>query len=774
MNWVDLPLVEVPAELSGAVGGNPLVAQVLARRGFLSADRALAFLDPAHYRPAPPEDLPDLEAAADRLLRAIHAKEQIAIWGDFDADGITATALLYEVLRDLGAKVLYRIPRRDEGHGVHLAGVQELIAQDVQLILTCDTGISAIGPLSHAKAAGIEAIVTDHHVPGDSYPPAIAVVNPHRLPPGHPMSTLSGVGVAYQIAKALDHSAADGALDLVALGLVADVSILTGDARYLVQRGLQALRQTARPGLRAAYDAAELRPEGITEEHIGFVLGPRLNALGRLAEAGSGVELLTTCDSIRARTLATELEGLNVRRQLLTKQVTDAALAQIEREPALLNSYAALVLSHPDWPGGILGIVAGRLAERYGRPAILISAPPDGLARGSGRSPEGVDLVIALSRCRSLLQEFGGHPGAAGFSIQRERIPELRSALSREVTAQAATALEPALSIDAYVSLSDLSLDLVTQINQLAPFGPGNPELTLAVRGLRLLSEATIGRTSEHRRVLVEDASGRAQTVLWWQGVGQPLPQGQFDLALAVRAVDYRGLPEVEIQWVDAHELEAPAAELPALPSPKLHDCRNLPDPERTLQALLAEGDLQVWAEGGAAAAIDGHNRHQLTPTTRLAIWTLPPGPDELQAALDKAQPREVFLFGQDAGLDSIQAFLHRLARLVKYALQNREGWFDLDKAATATAQRVSLVRAGLRWLAARGQVMIIEESESAWRLSRARAQADPEAAQAARSRLEALLLETSAYHAYLLSAPVSAAMSREPRPLGLKSALKQ
>ena len=754
--WIDAPAVDVPPGLQVAVGGRPLIARTLARRGIATADDARAFLDPAHYVPAEPFDLPDLEVAVDRLRLAIRRGERILVWGDFDADGQTATALLLDTLGALGAEVAFHVPGREEGHGLHEAGLERLIAGGARLILTCDTGTTAHAAVARAYDLGAEVIITDHHTPGAELPAARAVINPHRLPEGHALGTLAGVGVAYELARGLDAATAGRALDLVALGTVADVATLTGDNRYLVQRGLQELRHTGRVGLRAIYDAADLRPEGISEEHIGFVLGPRLNALGRLAHAARGVELLTTGDTTLAQTLVTEVEGLNARRQWLTNQITGAALGQIERDPALVRDHAALVLSHPTWPGGVVGIVAGRLAERFGKPAVLIAAPPGERARGSGRSVPGVDLIAALTDCAPLLDSFGGHRGAAGFAIQPDRIDEFRAALSRAVARRAEAVAEPVLTIDAYVELDDLTLDLVADMDRLAPFGPGNPPLVLAVRNVALTSEAIIGRTGEHRRLTVEDAKERAQTVFWWQGAGWPLPEGRFDLAVTVRANDYRGAAEVQVEWVDARLLEPAVAEIPAAPPVEIRDYRAAINPGALLRAVAGEGDVVVWAEGNGPAGVEAQSRVQLAPARRLVVWTAPPGPRELRAALELVEPEEVIWFAQDPGLDEPGALLQRLGAGIKHALRSREGVVNLEEAAAATAQRISTVRAGIEWLAAQGQVVVMDRGDVAWRLVQGGGEVDAEAARRARDRLQALLDETAAYRAHVRHAPAT------------------
>ena len=420
--------------------------------------------------------------------------------------------------------------RARESHGVNIPYLQQVIDQGARLVLTCDTGITAHEAVDYARQRGAEVLVTDHHELPPSLPAARAIVNPRLLPPGHPLSTLPGVGVAYKLAEALYErfgrpECSQDALDLVALGIVADVALLHGDARYLLQRGLDVLRQAQRLGLQAMLELAELAPANLTEEHIGFVLGPRLNALGRLSDANVAVEFFTTRDLARARVIAQQLEGLNAERQLKTSQVYQAALSLIAQDPDLLDP-AVLVLAHPSWPAGVIGIVASRLVERFQRPVALIAAPPGDLARGSARSVEGVNITAAIAAQAGLLSGFGGHPMAAGFSLEAGRIPEFRRGLARAVRLQRGEAPpESLLPIDAYLALPDLTLELVSDLERLAPFGPGNPPLVLATRNLKLLSAAPIGREGEHLAMTVEDEQGNTARVLWWQGAGWEQPE---------------------------------------------------------------------------------------------------------------------------------------------------------------------------------------------------------------------------------------------------------
>ncbi|MDY6875897.1 MAG: single-stranded-DNA-specific exonuclease RecJ [Chloroflexota bacterium] len=757
--WIEPPDVVVPQELMAAIGGHLLVAQTLARRGFTGVEAARAFLDPACYRPAPPSDLPNLTKAAGRLERAIQQGETICVWGDFDVDGQTATTILVSTLQNLGAFVRYHIPnRKRESHGVNLPVLERLIADGVNLVLTCDTGVTAHEATAYARSRGVDVVITDHHDLPPTLPQACAVVDPKMLPAGHPLRELPGVGCAFKLAEALYDRAGrpdDVAqyLDLVALGIVADVAVQTGDTRYLLQRGLEALRRTARLGLQVMMETAELNPDWLTEEHIGFVLGPRLNALGRLSDANVAVELLTTDDLGRARILVTELEGLNARRKMLVNQVTQAARAQIEREPALLE-YRALVLSHPTWPGGIIGIVAGRLAERYHKPTILITTPPGEPGRGSARSVEGCNITAAIAAHQGMLASFGGHPMAAGLSIDPERIPEFRRALSRTILETCGeTAPQATLQIDGYLSLSGLSLDLVEEIERLSPFGPGNTPLVLATSGLLLISHTAIGRGGEHLRLTVEDGEGTRQKVIWWQGAGWPLPEGRFDLAYVVRASDYRGQRDVQVEWLDARPVEEPAATLcPSVPAIEVVDYRRQPAPRRTLKKLRAQKDVQVWGEAEARAEIAGQDRYELGPSEVLVIWTTPPGPAELQAVLKKVAPETVYLFGIPPGLDRPEEFLKRLAGLTRHALNSNQGRARISTLAAATAQREATVRTGLAWLEARGHLIVLDADNDEIHLAAGHQTASDDLPRIA-AQLQALLEETAAYRAHFARA---------------------
>ncbi len=749
MRWIEAPKPSLILP-----GYSELISAALVQRGIRTVDEARAFLNADSYAPTPASALPGMDSALERINLALRRRERICIWGDFDVDGQTATAILVETLRSLGTDVTYFIPLRfRESHGVHIPRLKEIIDNGAQLIITCDTGITAHEAVDYARSRSVEMVITDHHDLGETLPRAAAVTNPKLLPPEHPLANLPGAGVAYKLAEALLETHPQSQvtrhelLDLVALGAVADLAILRGDTRYLVQKGLEALRSTRRLGLQAMFELAELKPENLTESHIGFTLGPRLNALGRLEDANPAVELLTTQDPVRARVLATHLEGLNAQRKLLCDQVTMAAEAQLRADPSLL-AQPVLLLAGKDWPGGVVGIVAARMVERYGKPAILMTSGADGLTRGSARSIEGLHITEAIAAQKDLLRNYGGHPMAAGLGLETDKLPEFRQRLGKTVEKMLAEAHieEAALQIDGWLGLEEISLEKAAEIEQLAPFGPGNERLVMATRNLTLESSASIGKSGEHLRLTVSDEAGNTRSVLWWNGRSEALPQGKFDLAYTIRAGNYKGQQQLTVELVDMRERENKPITVKTQ-KVEIVDWRGAEDARAKL-ASLPDG-VSIWAEGEHKKAVHGQGRHELTPAETLVIWTTPPYRDVLREALEKVKPQKVILVGQAPDWD----FLARLAGVVKFVLNRRNGKVARDELAAATGERVAAVRLGLEYLTKRGQVTVVSESDAEIVLAASQAQADESAAAEMQIQIENIMKETAAYRNYFASA---------------------
>lgn len=743
-HWREPDPIAVSPSLIAAVGGSQLVARTLARRGIDSPDSAAAFLDPDRYIPADPFDLPDMDRAVEHLRRAITDRDTICVWGDFDVDGQTASALLAQALRQEGAAVQVHIPDRlTEGHGIQIPALAKLIDSGVRLILTCDTGIAAHEAVDYANERGVEVIVTDHHHLADTLPKALANVNPQRLPPDHPLRDLPGVGVAYELIKALSGGDQPHLLDLVALGIVADVAVQRGDTRYLLQRGLQTLRAALRPGLAALADTAGLDPTLIGEQHIGFVIAPRLNAAGRLDSAMLGVDLLLAKNLDAARTVALKLESLNAQRKLLCDQIEASAEAQIERDRSLLDQ-GVLVLSHPDWHTGVVGIVANRLVERYDVPVILLAAPPGAEARGSARSVDGVDITEALAANAPLLIGFGGHTMAAGLRLRPEAIGRLRRALDKTVRAARGEVAPGELVIDADVTIPEITLDLVEQLERLAPFGAGNPPVVLALRGLTLKGHTVMGRDQAHRSLILEDVDGGTLRAVWWNSASQPLPDAdtRFDLACVVRASDYRGQRQVEVEYVDTKPSLGVGA-VPVSTRIEVIDHRGSPDPLAALKALTG---VQVWRESGDT--IEGRTRLELERGEALAIWTIPPDRATLSAAIARVKPATVHLFAVDPPVVEIEPFLRRLLGLAKYAIQQRQGEANLPTLAAAMASTERAVTQGLDVLASLGALKWDEDTDGVLRLALGDSQPVPSET-GKRQSLDALLAEMRAFRSF-------------------------
>jgi len=758
-NWLEPSKINVPEHFIHAIGGNPLVSQVLFSRGIKDIEAAKGFLFPQDYHPTPPSELPDLEKAISILQNAISVKKKIGIWGDFDVDGQTSTTVLVSALRALGGNVIYHIPvRAEESHGISLPALQKFIQQGVDIILTCDTGVTSHESIEFAQNNGVPVIVTDHHDLPNILPKAEAIINPKMVPFAHPLSSLPGVGVAYKIVEELWHLWGDDKkheqyLDLVALGIVADVALLKGDTRFLLQLGLDALRRTKRPGLLSIMEMAELNQSNLTEEHIGYILAPRMNALGRLDDANSMVELLTTSDIGRARILALELEGMNAQRKLLSDQVYQAAQAQVSIDPKLLD-LPVLVLSHPSWPAGVIGVVASRLVEQYHRPVILLSSPPGADAHGSARSIEAINITSAIAANQNLVKGFGGHPMAAGLAIDPERISDFRIAISHTVQEMGiGIQRERDLQIDRFLTLPELSMGLVEDLERLAPFGAGNPPLVFATRNLKLNGYAAVGRANEHLQLTIVDEMDHIQRSIWWQGAGYTLPETKFDLAYSVRASTYRGQRDVQIEWIDYRLAEAESISSENKQRPiEVIDLREEGEPLVRLNQLYGQEQLLVWGEAEAKTKITCLDRFSLFPAETLAIWTIPPGLNEIQTVLQKVKPAKVYLFGINPGMDEPEAFLKRLVSLLKTRIKSSHGISYLSSLATATAQRITTIKSGLEWLDNHGHIRLVSiNSDEA--IIEAGNKKKLEDTKASTIRLNSMLAESAAFRRYYLTA---------------------
>lgn len=534
---------DVAHRLAAAMDLHPVTARILAGRGYTSPETAKAFLESSAESLRDPFELDDMPAAAERIVRAAEGGEKIVFYGDYDVDGITGTSIYLDYFRRAGIDVDYYIPPRlEEGYGLNIAAIRRLADSGVRVLVTADNGTTAVREIALAHSLGIDVIVTDHHEVPPVLPDACAIVNPNRPDSVYPFKGLCGAALAYKLTRAVHESwrilgrpvggnrpSPEDYLDLVTLGTIADVSPILGENRYLVRTGLALLSEGRRPGIQALKEVARVNGAEVTTGTVGFTLAPRINAGGRLATANEAVRLLTTDSLEEARTLARYLDERNRERQLIEAEMSMEAREMIEREVDLRTA-KAIVLASPRWHSGVIGIVASRIVEQYYLPAVVISIRPDGMGKGSARSIPPLHLYDGLSRCRGLLEAFGGHKYAAGLTLKAENIPAFRDYF-QEVVGEMLSSddFRPKLRIDASVEPEEVSRRLLRELDTLGPFGVGNPEPTLSLFGVRPHSPKIVG--NNHLKMRVSrgphsfDVIGFRMGHLYSQGIvdGRPL-----------------------------------------------------------------------------------------------------------------------------------------------------------------------------------------------------------------------------------------------------------
>jgi single-stranded-DNA-specific exonuclease len=574
-----------PRDVSAALSHlHPLMIQALYNRGIFDPAEVKAFLEPP-MELRDPFGLKGMREAVARIREAIKAGELIVVYGDFDADGVTSTALLVQALGALGAKAEPYIPHRiDEGYGLHCDSLDRVAAMGAKLVVTVDCGIRSSHEVEYGQSVlGLDMIVTDHHSVQrhgdgrDIIPPALAVINPKQQDDEYPFKDLAGVGIAFKLAQALYRAnmndplvrepviRSGDLLDLVALGTVADIAPLLGENRLLVRRGLLHLNGTVqrrgdvdnkvihlgprRPGLRALYGEADLNAGKVTAQTIGFVIGPRLNAAGRLSRASIAYELLNAPTEDAARERAIELGELNRVRQELTRSMVEQAKAQLDGE--LEGKYLCFI-ADPDFQPGVVGLVAGRLTDEFYLPSV-VAHQGDSETRASCRSIPEFNITAALDECRELLVRHGGHAAAAGFTIRNENLPELRRRLEAMAAEQLSLLdLAPVLKIDAELELADLDFAICTRLGELEPHGEANPQPLFVSYGVRVVADSvrTVGREGQHLkfRACGQGSTSEWEAIAFRMGeMAAGLP-GRVDLAYTIEMNDYSGRPQLVVK----------------------------------------------------------------------------------------------------------------------------------------------------------------------------------------------------------------------------------
>ena len=530
-------------QLSARLGCHPVTAAVLINRKLISAEEASHFLTISLNHMRPPFALKDMDAAAERICRAIQDKEKILIFGDYDIDGISATAVLFEFLQATGADVTTYIPHRiHEGYSLQPHHIESVaLPNRVRLIITADCGSGSTTALTAAAAAGIDVVVTDHHEMSEKNPPAVAVLNPKRLDCTADMETLAGVGVAFALVIALrkllraqnfwkdrPQPNLKRFCDLVALGTIGDMVPLIDENRIFVKAGLDLINAAKRPGISALCAVAGISQQPVNAEDVAYRLVPRLNAAGRMDHAAQALHLLTTRDTGKANQLAQTLNELNQQRRRLEQSILDTIVADLKHQPDLLEANT-LVSWNPDWHLGVLGIVASRLVDLHYRPVALIAVQNE-VGKGSARSIPGLDLYAALRECRHLLEDFGGHSMAAGLTIRMENLREFQRAFEKAAGRMAHPDDHiPKLTIDSEISFDDVTARLMDEIENISPFGIRNPEPLFMARNINVMSSKIVGQN--HRKMALAQGdrrSAKAINAICFNAAGNLLSASSF------------------------------------------------------------------------------------------------------------------------------------------------------------------------------------------------------------------------------------------------------
>lgn len=542
-------------KLSERFGLSSLAAEVLASRGFDENTATDLLQGKSQDLLHDPMMMRDMDKAAAALSEAIEAGEYICVYGDYDCDGVAATAIIKSYLESVGARNCFYIPEREkEGYGLNNAAIDELHRLGVTFILTVDNGVSAVDEIDYANSLGMRVVVTDHHRPPEKMPNAVAVVDPHRSDCDYPFKELCGAGVAFKLLCAMEGENGEDLIeqfaDFLAIGTVGDVVSLSDENRYFVKCGLELMRDSYRPGIRALLQSASLEGKPLTGESIAFGIAPRINAAGRLSTADLAVMLLLTESDGEAEELAAELDGLNIKRRSEEKRIIDEVAMQIKAQPQLLYN-RILVFSGEGWNAGVVGIVCSRLTERFGKPSLLISIDGEA-AKGSGRSVEGFSLIEAVSSCKHLLSRYGGHPMAAGFSLEAKSIDAFVSGINGYAAGNFKLMPAMRLNIDFEIRPEMMTVEQVKGLAKLEPFGSGNSQPVLMVREARVTNVISLSE-GKHSRVQLEKNGAQIALLCFFTSPAQlGFDIGyKVDAAFGVSINEYRGSESITMRAED-------------------------------------------------------------------------------------------------------------------------------------------------------------------------------------------------------------------------------
>lgn len=756
--------VTIPDWMLDQLNQNQLLARILVQRGVDTPDALQEFLNPDHYQPTEPDEFPNMEQAVQMIIEAVEKNQTICVYGDYDVDGITSTTILVHALRRIGAKVRFHLPHRfTEGYGMNERAVKRLAEEGVDLILTCDCGISNYHEIGVAKELGMQVIVTDHHHLPDELPPADAIVTPKLLPEEHRAHYIPGAGMAYYLAlgvlTVLDRaSEGENYLDLVSLAVVADVVPLQKENRYLLQQGLPLLAHSQRPGLQQLFQVCGIEPEELNEETIGFQIAPRLNAAGRIATAQVGVELLLAEEDDAAKGLARQLDQINTRRRELNEKM------QEEAEALLGSNFTGrpIILYQPNWHEGVQGITASKLCETYSVPVLMMSLKEDGKTiTGSARSIPGIHIYDALKECADFLEKFGGHAAAAGFSLQREKLIGFEKSMEQVLVRQ----LEGVggvqeIEVDDCLLLSQITPKLYQDLQQLAPFGEANPVPKFLCPDAEVVYHRPTSN-EKHLRLIFKESDIQFPAIWWWNGGAEF--NSRVDLVYSIGLNRWQGREEIQLivdQLVSkvaiSKEMVAPEERL-VFAIEDYRNWRELGEEFPLIQnaVYFVEGAQRKEIQPGGtfsnpSGEIQTMHRYELIQQENLVLLTIPPGLRIFKELIYMVRPKKVILAYSTRDLRSDVEFLKGLMGVVKYLIQQRRGKTNIYQLSTILGEMENTVTVGLKVLEEKGLIDVEFVGPDTLLLHRGDGQSK-RGLKIQEKKLKALLGESRAFRNYLL-----------------------
>lgn len=699
---------QIPNEIIQACHGDNIIACILFGRGFDTPEKIREFfLD--GYKPVCTADLKDIDIAVNRIIQAIENKEKICVYGDYDVDGTTSTAILTECLEQIGADCFFHVPDRfTEGYGMNSEVIRTIAKQGVKLIVTCDCGISNIEEISLAYKLEMEVIVTDHHSIPAKLPPALCLINPKLWGPEHPAYYVPGAVVAFYLARALfercnQKAAEEQFLDLIALAIVADVVPLTNENKYLLKRGLKRLSRTLRPGLKAMMEIAKANDD-IDEEFIGFQIAPRINAAGRLDSARKAIRLLIEKSESEANELAKELDSLNQARKKIETEIVQKA------EEIILSGYKdrnIFAVYDAFWHHGVIGIAAGRLCEKYNKPIILMTLKEDGeTVVGSARSPENVSIYDILSECDSELFRFGGHEAAAGLSLNIKNV-QVFIKEAEKIALRHKVEHEKKIDVDYELKLSEIDESLWNSLKSIAPFGEGFKKPAFISKKVNIASNLPIKNIG--RRLVLENGEDTCNGVLWRESGYDETPE-DCEIIYNVNQTVFKNKKEIRLNIISIiNTSEVKEAEFNSK-SIRIVDFRDNPD---KLKDYIGKEDSAIFYEGiDKYLRQSGKNRFNMTRVNSLVLYSIPSSVEVYKSIIAKAKPKEIVMLLDDEPVGK-EEFIKKTIGMMKFIINKKEGATSYTELISLLGQSFELVDLLLKYLKTSGVIQYEEFEDS-------------------------------------------------------------